>query len=314
MKKTIISIIILAVAGVGVWYVIHNQQSAEPTDDTEQGVDNDQQVTADEQQPSPSTQYVKPEQIPAGWGLFYEESQMTRLNRVTEVMNTKKPMDPELYAFFKAELFNRDHWDVTRNNMANALVRARDADGNHPDPDLHEVFIAMLEDETEDTVWRDYCLQFLSEHLPNSSEPDRVKEVITKFSKGDDSIAGTAMVHMALHEQEGDMQLDDDFNEQLAEQLENPDVHRDTRLAILGVMGKRKDIDRLPLIRKYAKQDEDAGLKRVAIAALGTIGASPETAAAITDDDKTLIRAALHHKNHAVIMAAESALAKIEDK
>lgn len=314
MKRTIISIIILAVVGLGVWYVIHNREAVEPTDNTTgQVVDNDQPDIADEQKPSPSTQYVKPERVPAGWGLFHEESQMTRLNRVTEVMNTRKPMDPELYAFFKAELFNPDHWAVTRNNMANALVRARDANGNHPDPDLHEVFIAMLEDESQDTVWRDYCLQFLSENLPNSSEPDRVKDVITKFSKGTDSIAGTAMVHMALHGQKGNMELDDDFNKQLAEQLENPEIHRDTRLAILGVIGKRKDIDRLPLIRKYARQDDDASLKRIAIAVLGAFGADPETAASITDEDKAIIQTALRHQNRAVQMAGQTAWARINN-
>lgn len=313
MKKTVLLVTLLIIAGLAVWYLINNRPAAEPIESRTEPVATVEPTNDNEQPRTRGARYVCPEEIPAGWGLFHEESQMTRLNRVTEVMNARQPMDPELYAFFKAELFNRDHWHVTRNNMANALVQARDANDNHPDPDLHEVFIAMLEDESQDTVWRDYCLQFLSEILPTSSEPDRVKQVITKFSKNADSIAGTAMVHMALHGQEGNMELDDDFNKHLAEQLENPEMHRDTRLAILGVMGKRKDIDRLPLIRKYARQDDDASLKRVAIAALGIIGADPETTASITDEDKAIIQTALRHQNSAVQMAAQTALARIND-
>ncbi|OVE77202.1 hypothetical protein BVX99_03275, partial [bacterium F16] len=136
--------------------------------------------------------------------------------------------------------------------------------------------------------------------------------VITKFSKGDDSIAGTAMLHMALQERDGAVKLDENFGNELAEKLEKPEVHRDTKLAIIGVMGTRKDINQLPTIRKYAKQNDNAGLKRVAIAALGTIGASPDTASSITDEDKALITSALKHKNRAVKRAAEEALKKLE--
>lgn len=259
-----------------------------------------------------SRYYVKPEEPPAFFEEFYEWSQMQRLNKVTEAMHRKEPMDAALYAFFKAEMFNRDHWDVTRNNMANALVWARTADGGHPDPELHQAFITMLEDENEDPVWRDYCVQFLSENLPHASDKKRVTEVISRVSEGDGSLAGTAMVHMALQEQEGGMTLSEEFGGRLAEKLDQPQVHRDTRLAILGVMGKRRDVERLPLIRKYASQDENAGLKRVAIAALGTIGASPETRDSITDADRAIVEAAVGHRNRAVQMAAGAALKRMQ--
>lgn len=313
MKNIVIVVIVVAIVVGGAFYFTANKPE---TPETPKNSDNtgDQTVMDTPKTPKPRKQskhYLKPEDTPAMWENFYEQSQMKRLNRVTKQMEVKEPMALELYAFFKAELFNRNHWDVTRNNMANALVWTRNADGTHPDPDLHEAFITMLEDEDEDPVWRDYSLQFLSENLPNSSDPKRVKEVIAKYSKGNGSIAGTAMVHMAYQEQYGGMTLDDAFNEQLAKQLEHPEVHRDTKLSIICVMGKRRDVNRLPVIRKYAKQDENIGLKRVAIAAIGTIAASPETRGSVTAEDEALVRAATKHKSRVVQMAAKAALAKL---
>jgi len=60
-------------------------------------------------------------------------------------------LPPDVLVFFEEEIFNRKHWAVTRNNMANALVWQES-----PNPHLHELFIRMLEDATEDPVWRDY--------------------------------------------------------------------------------------------------------------------------------------------------------------
>jgi hypothetical protein len=312
MKNIAIVVIVVAIlAGAGLYFMSSKPKTPKPpkTDSNT----SDQTVVEPPKKPEPRKQskyYKKPELAPAMWEDFYELSQMKRLNRVTKEMGKTAPMTPEMYAFFKAELFNRDHWDVTRTNMANALVWTRNADNKHPDPDLHEAFITMLEDDTEDPIWRDYSLQFLSENLANSSDPKRVQEVITKFSKGTGSIAGTAMVHMAYQEQYGDLELDDAFNKQLAEQLEHPEVHRDTKLSIICIMGKRKDVNRLPLIRKYAKQDDDIGLKRTAIAAIGTIAESPDSRDSLTADDKALVQAATNHKSRLVQMAAKAAIKK----
>lgn len=114
------------------------------------------QPTAEQSEPAKeeprqqSSHYVKPDETPAFYERFHELSQTERLNKVTEAMHDKVPMAPEVYAFLNVELFNRDHWDVTRNNMANAVVWAADADGQHPDPNLHLAFINMLEDEVSE--------------------------------------------------------------------------------------------------------------------------------------------------------------------
>ena len=254
--------------------------------------------------------YEKPVRTPQGWDDFYDLNQMDKLNKITPYMNDTT-LSPDIFAFFKAEIFNRNHWDVTRNNMANALIWAKDQDGNHPDPALHEAFITMLEDEDEDPVWRDYCLQFISENLPNSNNPKLVTSMLKKYAKGSDNKAGTAIIHLAFQEQYGKLELDDNFNQQLTKQLADPKVTQATKMSIIAVIGKRKDITLLPIIRQYAKQDNNAGLKRVAIAALGIIANSAETQNSITAEDKAIIQTALNHKSRAVQLAAKAAWQKI---
>ena len=95
------------------------------------------------------------ERLPKGWEDFRKLREIGQLNRVTAAMENRT-LPADLLAFFEKEIFNRQHWDVTRNNMANALVWQET-----PNPQLHELFAKMLADETESPVWRDYCLQFL---------------------------------------------------------------------------------------------------------------------------------------------------------
>ena len=74
------------------------------------------------------------ESLPKGWDDFQKLREMAQLNRVTAAMeNYTLPAD--LLAFFEKEIFNRQHLDVTRYNMANALVLQET-----PNPRLHELF------------------------------------------------------------------------------------------------------------------------------------------------------------------------------
>jgi hypothetical protein len=243
-----------------------------------------------------SPHYTPPEKLPAGWEDFLSLGEMEQLNRVTAAMENHS-LAPDNLAFFEAEIFNRNHMDVTRNNMANALVWQE-----KPNPRLHELFIKMLEDETEDPVWRDYCLQFLSECLKSTSDPELVKTTLARYAKGKDSLAGTAIVHLAYQESEGRVQVDEAFSKQLETQLADPQVALATKVSILGVIGQRKDVRLLPLVRTYAK-DRDASLKRCAIAALGQIG---------TQEDLSLVQAGLSDSNRAVQLAAKAAEERLQ--
>ncbi len=82
--------------------------------------------------PEPVRPVVIPaETLPVGWQDFRTLTEHEILNRVTAAMeNHTLPAD--LLAFFEQEIFNRQLWPVTRNNMANALVWQES-----PNPRLH---------------------------------------------------------------------------------------------------------------------------------------------------------------------------------
>jgi len=250
-------------------------------------------------QPGPAgTGVVPAETLPVGWADFRNLTEHERLNRVTAAMeNHTLPAD--LLAFFEQEIFNRQLWAVTRNNMANALVWQES-----PNPRLHECFAKMLADESESPVWRDYCLQFLSECLASSSDPEAIKTILTRYAQGKDGLAGTAIVNIGFQEAAGRMKPDETFSQQLETQLADPEVVTPTQLSILAMIGKRNDVRLLPLVRIYATNSTDA-LRRTAIATLGQIG---------TPDDLPLIRAGLTDPNRAVKMAAEAAVKRIESR
>jgi hypothetical protein len=68
--------------------------------------------------PEPVRPVVIPaETLPVGWQDFRTLTEQERLDRVTAAMeNFTLPAD--VLTFFEKEIFNRQHWDVTRNNMA----------------------------------------------------------------------------------------------------------------------------------------------------------------------------------------------------
>jgi hypothetical protein len=234
--------------------------------------------------------------LPAGWEGFLSLKQGQQLNRVTAAMDNHT-LPADVLAFFEKEILNRDYWPVTRNNMANALVWQET-----PNPRLHELFMKMLEDQAEDPVWRDYCLQFLSECMASSSDPDAIKAVLSRYSKGKDGLAGTAIVNLAFQEGKGRLQNDESFSQQLEAQLADPEVDVPTRMSILGVVGKRHDTRMLPLVRTCATNSND-GIKRCALGALGQIGEA---------EDLPTIRADLTHRNRAVQLAAKAAEGRLQ--
>jgi hypothetical protein len=235
---------------------------------------------------------IPAETLPVGWQDFRTITEQERLDRVTAAMENHT-LSADVLAFFEKEIFNRQHWDVTRNNMANALVWQES-----PNPRLHEFFAKMLADESESPVWRDYCLQFLSECLKSSSDPDAIKSLLTRYAQGKDGLAGTAIVNVGLQEAAGRMKPGETFSQQLEAQMADPEVVTPTKLSILAMIGKRNDVRLLPLVRTYATNTNDS-LRRTAIATLGQIGAP---------SDLPLIRAGLTDPNRSVQMAADAAL------
>ena len=291
--------ILLAAAGIVAFTIIRTRVPGEPSREPVVPIPVNQTPVvagvpdAATNQPSPAgTAVIPAETLPVGWEDFRTLTEHERLNRVTAAMeNHTLPAD--LLAFFEQEIFNREYWAVIRNNMANALVWQES-----PNPRLHECFAKMLADESESSIWRDYCLQFLSECLASSSDPEAIKAILTRYAQGKDGLAGTAIVNIGFQEVAGRMKPDETFSQQLEAQLADPEVVLPTKLSILAMIGKRNDVRLLPLVRIYATNTTD-GLRRCAIATLGQIGA-PE--------DLPLIRAGLTDPNRSVQLAASAAL------
>jgi hypothetical protein len=297
------ALIILAAAGIVVFTIIRtrtadvaSRESGKPVPVIQTPVVDGVPAAATNQPGQVGNAVIPASTLPADWQDFRTITEQERLDRVTAAMeNHTLPAD--LLAFFEKEIFNRQHWDVTRNNMANALVWQES-----PNPRLHELFAKMLADESESPVWRDYCLQFLSECLKSSSDPEAIKSLLTRYAQGKDGLAGTAMVNVGLQEAAGRMKPDGTFSQQLEAQLADPEVVTPTKLSILAMIGKRNDVRLLPLVRTYATNTNDS-LRRCAIATLGQIGAP---------SDLPLIRAGLTDPNRSVQMAADAALVAMD--
>jgi len=248
--------------------------------------------------PIPSKQsryYVKPEILPLQFARFHDMKPGEQLNLITGLMKNKK-LSQEIIDFLKIEIFNRNDKKI-RNNMANALCWQHNSD-----PELHKLFILMLDDKHEDPNWRDYCLQFLSECFESSNNKPLIIETWIRYSKGKDSLAGTALIHLALQEGNNNIIIEPDY---MIEHLEDSKVSIHTKTSILAIIGKRKDVEQLPVLRKYASQDKNAALKANAIGSLGLIG---------EEQDLKIVNLALYHDNGRVVLAARAAKKRIEKR
>jgi hypothetical protein len=298
-RNRLLTLAILAAAGIVAFTIIRtrtsgvaSRESGKPLPVIQTSVVDGVPTAATNQPGQAGTGVIPVEKLPAGWTDFRTLTEQERLDRVTAAMeNHTLPAD--VLAFFEKDIFNRQHWDVTRNNMANALVWQE-----LPNPRLHELFAKMLADETESPVWRDYSLQFLSECLKSSSDPEAIQSLLTRYAQGKDGLAGTAIVNVGLQEAAGRMKPGETFSQQLEAQLTDPEVVTPTKLSILAMIGKRNDVRLLPLVRTFATNTNDS-LRRTAIATLGQIG---------TPSDLPLIRAGLTDPNRSVQMAADAAL------
>ena len=235
---------------------------------------------------------------PPRYATYYGLSQQDKLDLVSQHMHDKALSGPEL-AFLRQELANRDLLAVTRNNIANALIWQRE-----PDPLLHRLFIGFIHDEQESQTWREYSVQFLASTLPFTGEPEVVRRALLDLLEADrDGLAGTAAIMLALHDDYGHVELPAGFNAQLGRVLDDPGSAKRLRMAALGVIGKRGLRRHVETVRLYAAQDQDDGLKRVALAALGQLGDA---------EARPLLEAHRAHPNRAVALAAQGALDRLD--
>jgi hypothetical protein len=223
-----------------------------------------------------------------------------QLDLVTKLMSNRN-LSADILSFLKREVANKKLPELTRNNIANGLVYQREKD-----PELFKVFMNMASDKAESIKWRDYSLQFLGETLAFASDPATVQTRLLEVARSsEETLAGTAIIHLALNEAKGVIKLDESFSDLLITRLADQRLPVAAKVSILGVIGKRKDKRQIEVVRLFAGQQKNDGLKRSAIAALGLIG---------EQSDIELIKPALKHKNRAVVLAAKGAIKRLEKR
>lgn len=219
---------------------------------------------------------------------------------VTRLMDyTQLSTDQRTYLV--KQLKNKKLKPVARNNIANVLLlQTSKMQG------LNKIFLEMAKDPSEDIVWRDYSVQFLAQCLIIPENRDEIiNELYTLAEYGEGSLSVTAMVQMTMQEEVLNFSVPDSFSGVIADRLNDPKIDLESKVSMLALLGKRKSVDQIEIVRHYAMNARDDSLKRTAIGSLGQIGGL---------NDIAIINASINHPNRSVAFAAATALRTLVDR
>jgi hypothetical protein len=210
---------------------------------------------------------------------------------------TKAQSDPHLDAvtigFFLQEVQDHHLDEVTRNNLANALLVQ-----DQPSDQLAALFARMIDDPAESMIWRAYAVQHLASAYPGRDGEAVVAVLMRAMDHGAGAIAGTAMIQLDRLAREQHLQLDAGFDRSLEARLVAQPNDEIVTMAVLALLGERRVVAALPAIRAFT-MDRDPHLRRTAIAALGRIGDMA---------DRSLVSGFVGDPDQLVALAAQAAL------
>jgi len=203
--------------------------------------------------------------IPKELAGFKQWSESKRVKVVTEMMRDPNLSDG-VKGFFKRSLHDKSLSPLVRNNMANALNTQE-----RKDPGLYKEFLAIVDDRSENEVWRAYSIQFLGETFSYCADRKAVESKLFSLSEsGEGNLDAQAMVTLGYLEREGNVKLDKRFDDRIVEALKDPNTPEGMRMTVLGIVGQRGDKRQVDLVRQCASQPSAS--QRVAVATLGLIG------------------------------------------
>jgi HEAT repeats len=189
---------------------------------------------------------------------------------------------------------------TSRNYIVNVMM-AQDV----IDQDLWRQLLKMSSDPTETYQWRDYAVQHLGVIYPLSGKPYAVLARLLALAKdGERAIPGTAMLHLHHLEQQGAVDLGEDFDRLLQAAACDPKRDTHVRITALGLIGERHIAEALPKVRELISSREVA-LRRVAIATIGFIG---------NNEDRAAIEQFTRDSDESVKGAARGALARLDKR
>jgi len=151
--------------------------------------------------------------------------------------------------------------------------------------------VEMYNDKSFDTMWRDYCVQFIANYYERRWIYDESSQTVSKeadakdaerevieavywdaLKETDTTIAGTALLGLNSLSQQ-DSTIDRERVSQVAvDLLSNPEVGEPTRITAFSIAASLDNQKALPEARVIAQTGETVTLRMVAIAAIGRLG------------------------------------------
>ena len=251
--------------------------------------------------PSPSPVSVRPVP-PAELATWFSLTESQRLDLVTD-LSRNPALTPDVVAFLRSVIQDRERGIVTRNNAANALVGQE-----IKDPTLAAVFQRMVDDASETEQWRDYSLQFLAVSVDWSNDPEAMAATIWQMAtSGPGSIPGTALLHLHYMDQRAVALLPIGYEDYLAKLLAQGNADLPSRMTVAGIAGQRGMTELAPQLRNVAEHAAQPALRRVALAALGQINDPADVGFVqrFTNDADVLIAAAAKGAEQRLLVAQQ---------
>ena len=246
--------------------------------------------------PSPNDLIVVNPEIVSFATDFLELDKEKQLKVIQNSISSEVKTEEELQ---KIQYLVRNHATpiLSRELLAVSLLKT------DPTPDGLGDFLLQLADDAQDPKWFDYCLQYMAEAYPTVSNPKDLENRLKKvWNSGHQSRTTAALLLVRLSRE-----YDIHFNlsaSAAVEMLNNKDVPITEKITLVGILSEIADPSYLYAVRETVSSD-NVDLKRTAIAALGKMGAQ---------DDVKVLTVASMSDNRFVMIAAESALLRIEKR
>ena len=229
---------------------------------------------------------------------FLAWSPARQLDAVTKIQDNPH-LDQPIVAFFIGELSDRQLDEVTRNNIANALLIQ-----DQVPVGVSTLLANMIDDHKESSVWRSYAVQHLATAFVREQEPFMVEALTNAMSSDCTAVACTAMIQLNRLQREKVLVLDDTYDRALMQRLRTAPAN-DPMIAMttLSILGERGVMEALPIVRETLA-NTDPHVRRVAIATVGRLG---------TTEDSSTLQQFLTDDNELVVLAARGALHRLEN-
>ena len=158
---------------------------------------------------------------------------------------------------------------LTKNDVANAMLNQ-----TRPPREFGQRLVSMFTDRTHDTLWRDFCAQFLGRwyRRTGGDERARIRDTLWQATgETDTQVAGTALIALRDNVSQGD--IDKDRLARRAYDLAvDGQVCESVRVTALQVCVGLGHQPALALAQEIVRGNSGACLKMSAIAAIGTLG------------------------------------------